>query len=38
MYVILNSGTWAPAHRGGPPDETTVFPNAFEVDYVRVYQ
>jgi beta-glucanase (GH16 family) len=38
MYVILNSGTWAPADRGGPPDETTVFPNAFEVDYVRVYQ
>lgn len=38
MYVILNSGTWAPDHRGGPPDETTAFPNAFEVDYVRVYQ
>ncbi|WP_329136425.1 glycoside hydrolase family 16 protein [Streptomyces sp. NBC_01476] len=37
MYIILNSGTWAPATRGGPPDATTVFPNAFTVDYVRVY-
>ncbi len=37
MYIILNSGTWAPASRGGPPDATTVFPNAFQVDYVRVY-
>jgi uncharacterized repeat protein (TIGR01451 family) len=37
MYIILNSGTWAPATRGGPPDATTVFPNAFQVDYVRVY-
>lgn len=38
MYLILNSGTWAPATRGGPPDATTVFPNAFQVDYVRVYR
>ena len=37
MYIILNSGTWAPATRGGPPDATTVFPNSFCVDYVRVY-
>lgn len=37
MYLILNSGTWAPSTRGGPPDATTVFPNAFSVDYVRVY-
>jgi len=37
MYIILNSGTWAPASRGGPPDATTVFPNAFQVDDVRVY-
>lgn len=37
MYMVLNSGTWAPATRGGPPDETTVFPNAMEVDWVRVY-
>ncbi len=37
MYIILNSGTWAPPSRGGPPDATTVFPNAFQVDDVRVY-
>jgi uncharacterized repeat protein (TIGR01451 family) len=37
MYIILNSGTWAPATRGGPPEATTVFPNSFLVDYVRVY-
>jgi hypothetical protein len=33
----LNSGTWANADRGGPPDATTPFPNSFDVDYVRVY-
>jgi beta-glucanase (GH16 family) len=38
MYVILNSGVWVNDDRGGPPDATTVFPNVFEVDYVRVYQ
>ncbi|GAA3097577.1 hypothetical protein GCM10010530_22810 [Kribbella aluminosa] len=37
MYVVLNSGTWANADRGGPPDATTRFPNSFDVDYVRVY-
>lgn len=37
MYMILNSGVWASATRGGPPDATTVFPNSFGVDYVRVY-
>ena len=30
-------GRGAPATRGGPPDDTTVFPNSFLVDYVRVY-
>jgi beta-glucanase (GH16 family) len=38
MYLILNSGTWAPSTRGGPPDATTVFPNDFRVDYVRAYK
>jgi beta-glucanase (GH16 family) len=37
MYMILNSGTWAGATRGGPPDATTTFPNAFQVAYMRVY-
>jgi beta-glucanase (GH16 family) len=36
FYLILNlavGGTWP-----GSPDETTVFPQVLEVDYVRVYQ
>lgn len=36
MYLIINTavgGTWA-----GPPDKTTVMPQSFMVDYVRVYQ
>lgn len=38
MYVVLNSGVWMNADRGGPPDASTVFPNTFDVDYVRVYE
>jgi beta-glucanase (GH16 family) len=37
MYVVLNSGVWMNADRGGPPDATTPFPNSFDVEYVRVY-
>lgn len=37
MYMILSSGTWAPASRGGAPDATTVFPNAFQADWVRAH-
>jgi hypothetical protein len=33
QYVILNSGV----ESASPPQSWTVFPNAFEVDYVRVY-
>ena len=36
MFLILNTavgGDWA-----GPPDRTTVMPQSFWVDYVRVYQ
>lgn len=36
FFIILNlavGGNW-----GGKPDETTVFPQAMMVDYVRVYQ
>lgn len=36
MYLYLNTavgGDWP-----GSPDETTIFPQYFEVDYVRVYQ
>ncbi|GAA2757855.1 glycoside hydrolase family 16 protein [Actinopolymorpha rutila] len=38
MYVVMNSGVWMNADRGGPPDAGTVFPNSFDVDYVRVYR
>ena len=34
MYVLLNSGVDA----NSPPTDATIFPNDFEVDYVRVYQ
>ena len=34
MYLILNSGV----ESARPPDVSTVFPNSFEVDYVRVYE
>ena len=36
MYVLANTaigGWWA-----GAPDETTLFPNTYEIDYIRVYQ
>lgn len=36
MYLLLNlaiGGAW-----GGYPDETTVFPAQYQIDYVRVYQ
>jgi len=36
FYIILNvavGGKWP-----GPPDSTTVFPQAMLVDYVRVYK
>lgn len=33
-YILLNSGVASDV----PPSQATIFPNAFEVDYVRVYQ
>ena len=33
QYILLNSGVDADR----PPSDATVFPNAFEIDYVRVY-
>ena len=34
MYLLLDSGIQAQA----PPTDATVFPNSFDVDYVRVYK
>ncbi|MEM9998015.1 MAG: glycoside hydrolase family 16 protein [Bacteroidota bacterium] len=36
FYMILNVAVGG--NLPGPPDETTVFPQTMEVDYVRVYQ
>jgi beta-glucanase (GH16 family) len=38
MYLILSNGVSSAAGPSGEPDETTVFPNSFNIDYVRVYQ
>lgn len=38
MYIILSNGVSSRFGPSGTPDENTVFPNAFEIDHVRVYQ
>ena len=38
MYVILSNSVSSRLGPSGEPDENTVFPNYFEIDYVRVYQ
>jgi beta-glucanase (GH16 family) len=38
MYVILSNGVSSRFGPSGEPDENTVFPNDFEIDYIRVYQ
>ena len=38
MYIILSNSISSRFGPSGEPDEKTVFPNSFEIDYVRVYQ
>ena len=38
MYLILNNGVSSRVGPSGEPNESTVFPNFLEVDYIRVYQ
>jgi beta-glucanase (GH16 family) len=38
MYLILSNGISSRFGPSGEPDEKTVFPNSFDIDYVRVYQ
>ncbi len=38
MYLILSNGVSSRIGPAGEPAEKTVFPNFFEIDYVRVYQ
>jgi beta-glucanase (GH16 family) len=38
MYVILSNGVSSAYGPSGAPDEKTVFPNAFQIDYIRIWQ
>jgi len=38
MYVILSNSVSSAMGPSGAPDEHTVFPNHFEIDYIRVWQ
>ena len=38
MYLVLSNGVSSAVGPSGEPDEKTVFPNSFSIDYVRVYQ
>ncbi|MEO7317863.1 MAG: glycoside hydrolase family 16 protein [Chthoniobacteraceae bacterium] len=38
MYLILSNSVSSAVGPSGEPDECTVFPNSFSIDYVRVYQ
>lgn len=38
MYLVLSNSISSASGPSGEPDEFTVFPNSFSIDYVRVYQ
>ena len=38
MYLILSNGVSSVHGPSGEPDASTVFPNSFAIDYVRIYQ
>jgi len=38
MYVILSNSVGAVGSAASAPDENTVFPNDFQIDYIRIYQ
>ncbi len=38
MYIILSNSVSSEIGPSGSPDEFTVFPNSFEIDYVKVYR
>ena len=38
MYVILSNSVSSAQGPSGAPDEHTVFPNQFEIDYIRIWQ
>ena len=38
MYVILSNSVGSRQSPAGAPNEATVFPNDFAIDYIRIYQ
>jgi beta-glucanase (GH16 family) len=38
VYLMLNTAVGGAGSWPGAPDQTTVFPNYMDIDYVRVYQ
>jgi beta-glucanase (GH16 family) len=38
MYVLLSNSVSSRLGPSGEPDGNTVFPNDFQIDYVRIYQ
>jgi beta-glucanase (GH16 family) len=38
MYVVLSNSVCSRFGPSGEPDEKTVFPNYFAIDYIRIYQ
>ena len=38
VYLMLNTAVGGAGSWPGAPDQTTVFPNTMDIDYVRVYQ
>ncbi len=38
MYLVLSNSVSSAVGPSGEPDENTIFPNSFSIDYVRVYQ
>jgi len=38
MYVLLSNSISSRLGPSGAPDEKTIFPNDFQIDYIRIYQ
>lgn len=38
MYVVLSNSVGSKVGPSSEPDEKTIFPNSFDIDYVRIYQ
>ena len=38
MYIVLNNGVQKVMENGEPVEDTGIYPNALEVDYIRLYK